>query len=182
MERFIVAALAVLTFCAIAVPGQAENLPPPIYLEGLIAAVEAYAAEEDEGPDHVERWKRVLAALGAGTHPQPMTAAEAQIYANRKWERWLPVVGALKVIEAANQKPRTLIGELGIAVVGGLIVILIIAMWGWISAGGLVRLLGGVSQSRVTELQNQLERAAAERASLTLRVTHLESQRDLSGC
>ena len=71
----------------------------------LISAVQDYAAETHVGSEHVDRWNRVLAALGAGTHDNPMTVVEAQEYADRSWKRWVPVVEALTVIE--SQEPAT---------------------------------------------------------------------------
>ena len=66
----------------------------------LIAAVQDYAAETNVGSEHVDRWNRVLAALGSGTHDSPMTAAEAQEFADRGWKRWVPVVDVLTVLES----------------------------------------------------------------------------------
>ena len=66
----------------------------------LIAAVQDYAAESNVGSEHVDRWNRVLAALGSGTHDSPMTAAESQEFADRGWKRWVPVVDALTVLES----------------------------------------------------------------------------------
>ena len=67
----------------------------------LVAQVRGYAAETHEGQAHVDRWKRVLVAFGAETYPglTPMTAAEAQVFADRGWSRWDPVVVALKKLE-----------------------------------------------------------------------------------
>ena len=175
MKRFIAAVLTVLAVCAVTGPSQAQ--------ERLIATIEGYAAETEKGEEHVERWKRVLGALGVGTHADPMTAAEAQTYADRGWDRWLPVVGALEVVEAANKQPNSpvqvpaLARELVIAIAGGLVVILITAIGSWVSAGGLIRILGGASQSQLTELQGQLEQGTVEREALIIRITHLESQK-----
>ena len=74
----------------------------------LIAAVSDYAAEAHVGSQHVDRWNRVLAALGSGTHDNPMTAAEAQTYADRGWKRWIPVVDTLTILELQPQAaPQT---------------------------------------------------------------------------
>ena len=74
----------------------------------LISAVQDYAAEAHVGSQHVDRWNRVLAALGSGTHDNPMTAAEAQTYADRGWKRWIPVVDTLTVLELQPQAaPQT---------------------------------------------------------------------------
>ena len=45
--------------------------------------------------------------------------------------------------------------QLAIGVAGGLIVVLIMAIWGWISGGGLVHVLGGLT---VSGLDEQLEK------------------------
>ena len=73
----------------------------------LVAQVRGYAAETHEGQAHVDRWKRVLAAFGDDNSYTPMTAAEAQTFADRGWQRWVPVVAALEALEAAQQ-PLTL--------------------------------------------------------------------------
>ncbi len=70
----------------------------------LIAQVRGYAAEtwqDRPGNPHTERWKRVLVAFGVESYPglTPMTAAEAQGYADRGWSRWDPVVTALEALE-----------------------------------------------------------------------------------
>ena len=72
----------------------------PDYSE-LIADVRGYAAEEHHGPDHVDRWMRVLAAFGDDNGYEPMTAAEAQTMADTySGSRWDPVVEALTELEA----------------------------------------------------------------------------------
>ena len=73
----------------------------------LVALVRGYAAETWKHPDHVDRWKRVLAAFGDDNGYTPMTAAEAQTHADKGWQRWVPVVAALEALEAAQQ-PLTL--------------------------------------------------------------------------
>ena len=74
----------------------------------LVSAVQDYAAEAHVGSQHVDRWNRVLAALGSGTHDSPMTAAEAQTYADRAWKRWIPVVDTLTILELqAQAAPQT---------------------------------------------------------------------------
>ncbi|MCY4248167.1 MAG: hypothetical protein OXE95_11420, partial [Chloroflexi bacterium] len=80
-------------------PVPPTNTPlPPSYQapESLIQDVRAWRAETEHGAEHVERWDRVLAAFGAGSHANPMTVSEAQGYADRGWGRWIPVVEALK--------------------------------------------------------------------------------------
>ena len=71
----------------------------------LVAQVRGYAAETHQGQEHVDRWKRVLAAFGDDNGYTPMTAAEAQTHADKGWQRWVPVAAALKALEAP---PETL--------------------------------------------------------------------------
>ncbi len=68
----------------------------------LIAQVRGYAAETHHGQAHVDRWNRVLAAFGDDNGNTAMTAAEAQTYADRGWQRWVPVVDALAALEAVT--------------------------------------------------------------------------------
>ena len=87
--------------------GEDDN--PYAAYAGLIADVRVYVAETANGEEHVKRWQRVLKALGekdaAFTGLTPMTASEAQTYADRGWSRWEPVVTALTALEAAAQPP-----------------------------------------------------------------------------
>ena len=69
----------------------------------MIADVRSYAAETDNGFDHVLRWMRALKTFGAVAD---MTAAEAQGYADQGWERWDPVVEELEQLEAATPPNR----------------------------------------------------------------------------
>ena len=66
--------------------------------------MQSYAAETWKGEEHVFRWQRVLVAFGilgdANKGYSPMTADEAQQCVNRGWQRWVPVLAALKEIEA----------------------------------------------------------------------------------
>ena len=71
----------------------------------LVAQVRGYAAETWKHPDHVKRWKRVLAAFGDDNGYTAMTAAEAQTYADRGWQRWVPVAAALAALEAVPEPP-----------------------------------------------------------------------------
>ena len=68
----------------------------------LRADVERYAGETHHGPAHVDRWKRVLAAFGDTNGYTPMTAAEAQTWADKPWPRWNPVVTALHCLEGTT--------------------------------------------------------------------------------
>ncbi len=77
-----------------------ENSPKNNPYADLIAAVRSYAAETQNGKAHVDRWLRVLAALGINNGYKPMTATEAQNHANTYWAtRWNPVVEALTQLE-----------------------------------------------------------------------------------
>ncbi len=80
-----------------------DDLPPAVATvdPALVAQVRGYAAETHQGQEHVDRWKRVLAAFGDDNGYTPMTAAEAQIHADKGWQRWVPVVAALEALEAA---------------------------------------------------------------------------------
>ncbi len=72
--------------------------------DALLADVQGYAGENrPNSPDHVERWKRVLAAFGESNSysNNPMTATEAQTQADRGLARWVPVVTALECLEGA---------------------------------------------------------------------------------
>ena len=67
----------------------------------LRADAEAHSKETwRESADHVERWLRVLQTFsGTANDATVMTPAEAQEYVNRGWERWVPVLEALKCME-----------------------------------------------------------------------------------
>ena len=70
----------------------------------LLSDVQGYAGENrPNSPDHVPRWRRVLAAFGESNSYDNnlMTASEAQTYADRGWPRWVPVVTALECLEGA---------------------------------------------------------------------------------
>ena len=61
--------------------------------------------------DHTDRWDRALLAFGetvADTTLSPMTAAEAQAFADRgdAWSRWVEVAAALRELEAARQQQQ----------------------------------------------------------------------------
>ena len=75
----------------------------------LVAQVRDYLAKTDPvaRPHVVERWQRVLAAFGDDNGHTPMTAAEAQAFADQGYDKWVPVAAALEALEAAQQ-PLTL--------------------------------------------------------------------------
>ncbi len=75
---------------------------------GLIADVTEWRNDPccESSKAHTDRWDRVLLALGesvADGSLQPMTAAEAQGYADRGWTRWTQVAETLRALEAAAQ-------------------------------------------------------------------------------
>ena len=86
-----------------------DDAPPAVATAdpALVAQVRGYAAETQHGQAHVDRWKRVLAAFGDDNGYTAMTAAEAQVLADKGWQRWVPVAAALAALEAAQQ-PLTL--------------------------------------------------------------------------
>ncbi len=66
----------------------------------LVANIHLYIAKGGAG--YVDRWTGVLAAFGDVTYDNPMTATEAQIYVDRGWDRWIPVVTELQRLEASG--------------------------------------------------------------------------------
>ncbi len=71
----------------------------------LLSDVQGYAGESrPNSPDHVPRWRRVLAAFGESNSydDNPMTVAEAQAQADRGLQRWVPVVTALECLEGTT--------------------------------------------------------------------------------
>ena len=91
-EGYTVSATAGAASVAIA---DDDPTPTPTAVDpALIAQVRGYAAETWKHPEHVDRWMRVLAAFGDDNGYTAMTAAEAQTYADRGWQRWVPVVDA----------------------------------------------------------------------------------------
>ena len=77
----------------------------------VLADAEKAVAETDKGEIHVDRWHRVLAALGVDNGHTPMPASEAQGYVDRGWTRWEPVAVALAAIEeeSTNPQPETVV-------------------------------------------------------------------------
>ena len=88
----------------------AEEPEPSCVSDSLLADVQGYAGETwRKSPGHVERWQRVLAAFGEdNSHSaNPMTAAEAQTYADRGLPRWVPTAAALECVEnTADEQPE----------------------------------------------------------------------------
>ena len=69
----------------------------------VIDAVTDWRNEQAAGTAHYERWDRVLAAFGAVNRNDPMTAQEAQTYADKGWQRWVAITDILKNVESADQ-------------------------------------------------------------------------------
>ena len=80
-----------------------EPAPEPVACVSpqLRADAKSYSEETwRESPDHVERWLRVLQTFsGTANDSTVVTPAEAEEYVNRGWERWVPVLEALKCME-----------------------------------------------------------------------------------
>ena len=76
----------------------------------LIQNILGWRGEQAAGTDHYVRWTRALAALGYGSHNNPMTASEAQGYVDRGWGgRWQPVVNALTQLNPPPPPTNTLV-------------------------------------------------------------------------
>ena len=89
--------------------------------DALLADVRGYAGETwRTSPDHVERWSRVLAAFGVSNGYSPMTASEAQTYADRGLPRWVPVVTALECLEDAPPPPPPALPAISISAGAGI--------------------------------------------------------------
>ena len=66
----------------------------------LRSDVEGYSGETWHGSAHVERWLRVLQTFSDTANDSTvMTPTEAEEYVNRSWQRWVPVLKALKCME-----------------------------------------------------------------------------------
>ena len=74
----------------------------------LVSDIRQWRGETEHGQAHVDRWTRVLIALGVETGTlTPMTVAEAQAFADRGWTRWERVVNEIKRKEAHDAQPVT---------------------------------------------------------------------------
>ena len=72
----------------------------------LISTLIGYT-QENYGDAHVERWTRALAALGWGSHTNPMTLAEAKDMADTySRNRWQPVVDALTLLQGSQKSQQ----------------------------------------------------------------------------
>ncbi len=70
----------------------------------LIAKVKDWRNDPNwvDNKTHTDRWDRVLLALGEEVSDKtltPMTAAEAQTYADKGWQRWVEVAEALNALQ-----------------------------------------------------------------------------------
>ena len=59
---------------------------------------------------------------------------------------------------ADNQRVGTAerLKQIGVGVAGSLIMLIIVAIWGWVSGGGLIKVLGGAAQNELAEIQKGL--------------------------
>ena len=87
-------------------PPPSKTPAPGGAYASLIQNILGWRDEQAPGSDHHERWTRALAALGHGSHANPMTASEAQGYVDRGWGgRWQPVVNALTQLNPPPPPP-----------------------------------------------------------------------------
>ena len=92
-------------------PTVVENSDPQPELPANAVTVEEVEAWRDNpkfagNTEHIARWNRVLAALGVDNGAQPMTAADAQEFADKGWAPWVrtaPTLAALEALEAWRQ-------------------------------------------------------------------------------
>ncbi len=78
------------------VPPSPTATPLPSLIQTLIG----YRDEQPSSSDHYKRWARALAALGHGSHNNPMTLQEAKNMADKYMRsRWQPVVDALTQLQ-----------------------------------------------------------------------------------
>lgn len=99
MKARLIFSILVFAFLLAAVGAQSDNT-------ALINQLKVYQAETHHGDAHIERWTRALAALGSGSHANPMTASEAQTYVDKGWNRWIPVRDALRAMQTTPE-PET---------------------------------------------------------------------------
>ena len=94
--------------CAILGEPGALYVPQGEYAE-LIAKMYEWRNDPDwaHHKSHTDRWDRALLAFGEEVEDEtltPMTAAEAQAFADSGMDRWVDVAAALREIEADNQQ------------------------------------------------------------------------------
>ena len=79
---------------------QATNTPAPSGPNAALISTLIGYTQENHGDAHVERWTRALAALGWGSHANPMKLQEAKDMADSySRNRWQPVVDALTQLQ-----------------------------------------------------------------------------------
>ncbi len=101
MKARLISSILVFAFALAAVSAQGDNT-------ALINQLKVYQAETHHGDAHVERWTRALAALGSGSHANPMTLSDAQEMADRfSRRRWQPVVDALQALQTTPPETET---------------------------------------------------------------------------
>ena len=49
-----------------------------------------------------------------------------------------------------------IVKQVAIGVAGGIVTVLLIALWNWISVGGLIQVLGGATQAEMGEVHHQV--------------------------
>ena len=85
------------------VPPSPTATPLPSLIQTLIG----YRDEQPSSSDHYKRWTRALAALGHGSHNNPMTLQEAKNMADKYMRsRWQPVVDALEQAQSSHQQDQ----------------------------------------------------------------------------
>ena len=99
----------------VAVSDDDDPAPTPGYTvdPDVVAAVEYLASQTHHGADHVNRWQRALAALGAldpaGVTGGALTLAEARqmanTYSSPVWDQVVAELEAKEAFEAAQQTP-----------------------------------------------------------------------------
>ena len=88
---------------------ELEQTDPEEKYAALIAKIYGWRNDPCCASDklHTDRWDRALLAFGktvADTTLTPMTAAEAQAFADRGWTRWTEVATVLRDLEAGGQQ------------------------------------------------------------------------------
>ena len=96
-------------------PQPAQDPPPPLHatLIGQMYDWRNNNAQWSSNKSHTDRWDRALLAFGEavlGGSLTPMTAAEAQAFADRGWTPWVEVAQALKAVVTGTGSPDTLTG------------------------------------------------------------------------
>ena len=90
-------------------PQNQTQVPSPY--AGLVSKMYEWRDDPRWSGDraHTDRWDRALVALGEDVGDpslDAMTADEAQGYADRGWERWVDVAGAMRELERQQTRPE----------------------------------------------------------------------------